>query len=80
MGSLMAPIDLTLSDLERSKSCKVIQVSCDRRAVLCKYIFPSSIFDMSLDVTFMYSVVNWQVGFSAVPVVFLVLFYTSVLM
>ncbi len=47
IGSLMAPIDLTLSDLERPK---VIQVSSDRRAVFCKYIFPSRI-DINLDVT-----------------------------
>ncbi len=38
MASLMAPIDLTLSDLESQS-----RGHSDRRVVFCKYIFPSSI-------------------------------------
>ena len=45
MGSLMAPIDLTLK-----AQVEVIQVLSDTRAVFCKYIFPSST-DINLYVT-----------------------------
>ncbi len=38
VGSLMAPIDLTLK-----VKAKVIQILSDRRVVFCKYIFPNGI-------------------------------------
>ncbi len=37
MGILMSPLDLTLSDLERSK-VKLIQILCGRSTVCCENI------------------------------------------
>ncbi len=50
---------------------KVIQVLSDRRAVFCKYIFHSSSILTLIWVS--HHVVCWRAGFSAVPVLFLVI-------
>ena len=62
MGSLMAPIHLTLSDLERSKSRSHIQILSDRRVVFCNiyiYIYILVVFDINLDVTLCRLFAGW---------------------
>ncbi len=68
MASQIALLNLTLTDLERSKSRSL-------RFSVVRYLYPIDIFASSNVTTIWMSQkgVCWQAGFSAVPAVFLVL-------
>ena len=68
MGSLMAPIDLTLSDFERSQSMPFIYSVMEERYSVNVYLL------VDLTLIWMSHYAVWRAGFSAVPAVFPVLY------